>query len=348
MTEQMRQQARVTTIRDVAERAGVSKSLVSLVVRGAPHVSESRRLAVLEAMAALDYRPNRAARELSTARSDTVGILLNDLRNPWFVDLLEGLTATLHGADLASILADSHTDRRIGRPSVETLMSQGIDGLVVVGTTSEAAALAAASAAVPVILAGTREPQLPHADVVVDDDELGGRLATEHLIALGHRRIAHLRGPGNVGEFRYAGYETAMLRAGLDPRTYTETTGMTEESGYSAARRLLSRSDQPTAIFSFNDITAVGAMSAAADAGVTVPHQLSLVGYDNTYLARIRHISLTSVDNGNFAVGVQSGKFLIERLSNPTLGARSHIVPTSLHVRGSTGPAPATTETHRK
>lgn len=334
------QPARPVTIRDVAERAGVSKSLVSLVLRGAPHVSETRRRAVLDAMAALDYRPSRPARTLSTARSDTVGVLLNDLRNPWFVDLLEGLSTALQPAGLAPILADSYTDMRVGRRSVETLRGLGVDGLVVVGTTAEAAAIMTAAESVPVILAGTREPALPQADVAVNDDEAGARIATEHLISLGHRRIAHLRGPGDVGQLRYAGYRAAMTEAGLDPGCYAEAVGMSEESGYAAARRLLRRRDRPTAIVAYNDIAAVGALSAAADENIIVPAGLSLVGYDNTYLARIRHISLTSVDNGNFAVGVQAGKFLIERLEAPNLPARTYYVPTQLHVRGSTGPNP--------
>jgi DNA-binding LacI/PurR family transcriptional regulator len=111
---------------------------------------------------------------------------------------------------------------------------------------------------------------------------------------------------------------------------------MSEESGYAAARRLLSRPDRPTAILAFNDIAAIGALSAADDLGLRVPQDVSLVGYDNTYLARIRHISLTSVDNGNFPIGAQAGRFLIERLADPGLPRRLHLVPTSLVVRSST------------
>ena len=137
MSEPAPSPARAVTIRDVADRAGVSKSLVSLVLRGAPHVSQARRQAVLEAMAALDYRPNRLAQTLSRAEHDTVGVLLNDLRNPWFVELLEGLSTALYsetaGADPGRQL---HRDQRVGRRSVETLLEQGIDGLIVVGTTS--------------------------------------------------------------------------------------------------------------------------------------------------------------------------------------------------------------------
>lgn len=321
------------TIRDVASRAGVSKSLVSLVLQASGNVSEARRRAVLQAMDELGYRPNKLARGLSMPRTGTVGVLLNDLRNPWFVELLEGLTASLHAAGVSPVLADSYTDHRVGRRSVEALLEQRIDGLVVVGTTTESAEIETAAAAVPVVLAGTRDPALPGVDVVVNDDEAGARKATAHLLALGHRRVAHLQGPDEIGRLRRAGYEQAMAAAGLESRVVQG--GMSEESGYAAASRLLSGPERPTAIFAFNDIACIGALSAAADNNLTVPGDVSLVGYDNTYLARIRHLSLTSVDNGNLAVGVQAGKFILERLGSPDMPRRLHLVSSELQVRGS-------------
>jgi DNA-binding LacI/PurR family transcriptional regulator len=331
---------RPPTIRDVAERAGVSKSLVSLVLRDAPHVSDARRTIVLRAIEELGYKPNAHARGLSRARSSTVGILLNDLRNPWFVELLEGLTATLHAAGLATVLGDSHTDQRVGRSTVDAMLSQGVDALVVVGTTPEANALAAAIETVPVVLAGTRDPALPGADIVATDDREGARLAAEHLIALGHTRIGHLAGPEEIGALRTAGFRDAMRAAGLDHRAYAETGGRNEESGYAAARRLLTRGTPPTGLLAFNDVSAIGALSAAADLGLSVPGDVSVVGYDNTSLARIRHLSLTSVDNGTFAIGVQAGRYAIERLEHPVQLERLHLVPATLEIRGSTAAPP--------
>ncbi len=338
----MKRERRDPTIRDVAERAGVSKSLVSLVLRDAPHVSEQRRQQVRQAIDELGYRPNRVARSLSTTRTDTVGVLLNDLRNPWFIELLAGLTAALHVAGLGTVLADSHTDLRIGRRSVQTLVESGVDGLVVVGTTSESDAVRAVSATLPTVVAGTREPVLEHGDTVVDDDHAGAVLATEHLLALGHRRIAHLRGPGLIGQLRRSGYQDALRVAGLSPQGLEAYGGMNDESGYPAAHRLLTQAERPTAVFAFNDVTAVATLSAARELGLRVPEDLSVVGYDDTYLARIRHLSLTSVDNGSFAVGTQAGKFLLERLTHPDrpLPARTHLVGTELRVRTSSGTAP--------
>ncbi len=333
--------AKAPTIRDVAARAGVSKSLVSLVLQGRGRVGSESRAAIQRAIDELGYRPNSRARALSLNRSGTVGVLLNDLSNPWFVDLLAGLSTTLHSEGLSPLLADSHTDQRIGVSSVEKLLAQNVDGLVVVGTTNEEAAPRVAAGQLPVALAGTRDPDLGGADVVVNDDVAGARSATSHLIELGHDRIAHLSGPGRIGELRLAGYRSALLEAGLDPNRYLETGGRSEASGYAAARRLLSQRERPTALLAFNDVAAIGALSAADDLGLFVPQDLSIVGYDNTYLARIRHIALTSVDNGNFAVGAQAGRFLLERIATPSLPQRLHVVPTTLEVRGSTAPVAA-------
>ncbi len=341
MSEQRREvTAKPPTIRDVAAHAGVSKSLVSLVLRGDIHVSPGRRAAIQQAIEELGYRPNLTARSLSRRRSDAVGVLLNDLRNPWFVDLLAGLATTLRSAGLVPLMADSHTDQRIGVRSVDSLMRQGVDALVVVGTTLEPEAIAQAALKIPVVLAGTRDPELPMVDVVVNDDWAGASLATRHLVELGHTRIAHLQGPGLIGRLRAQGYADVLLEAGLDAAGYLEPGGNSEENGYAATRRVLRRANPPTAILAFNDIAAIGALSALDDAGLRVPQDVSLVGYDNTYLSRIRHLSLTSVDNGNFAVGVQAGHCLVERLRGAPGTGGLHLIPSSLVVRGSTAGPP--------
>ena len=325
---------RPATIRDVATHAGLSKSLVSRVLRGEPNVSAVSRAAVEAAMAELGYRPNIIARGLSESRTGTVGVLLNDLRNPWFVSLLEGLTTTLDAVGVAPLLADSHLDQRVGRDTVERLLAQRVDGLVVVGTTEAAAAIERASREVPVVLAGTHEPNLPGVDIAADDDVAGARLATRHLIDLGHRRIGHLVGPGIVGSLRRRGFEAETAEAGVPEML--EVSGMTEEGGYAAAGRLLDRADRPTAILAFNDVACVGALSAADDRNLSVPQDLSLVGYDDTYLARIRHLSLTSVDNGNFAVGAHAAKFLLQRLAGEESAQRVYLHQPALSIRRST------------
>src|SRR3954470_20240738 len=282
------------TIRDVAEQAGVSKSLVSLVLRGSEQVRPEKREAVLRAVRELGYRPNAAARSLSEQRTRTVGVLLNDLRNPWFVDLLDGLNSLLHDNGLRMLLADARLNRRTGQDPAGPFLDLGVDGLVVVGTLPDPAALGAVAERLPVVVAGGRgagprgggaggrDRGRRGVDVAPNEDRRGPRLVTEHLIGLGHRRVAHIAGYGAVGELRRRSFEATMRAHGLAAEAVVEASDMTEEGGYRTTVRLLSRPDRPTAVFAFNDIAAIGAVSAAEELGLSVPRDLSVVGYDNT------------------------------------------------------------------
>ncbi|MEU8690043.1 LacI family DNA-binding transcriptional regulator [Streptomyces sp. NPDC048665] len=326
------------TIRDVAERAGVSKSLVSLVLRGSAGVRPGKREAVLAAVEALGYRPNAAARSLSERRTRTVGVLLNDLRNPWFVELLDGLNGRLYDSGMHVLLADGHLNRRLGEDLTRTFTELRVDGLIAVGTLQDPEALRTAAGRIPTVVAGAREPVLPGVDIVANDDEQGARLATEHLIGLGHRHIAHIAGQGAVGELRRRSFEATMREHGLAGTAVVEQGDLTEEGGYRAAVRLLSRPQRPTAVFAVNDMTCVGALSAAEESGLRVPRDLSLVGYDNTYLSRLRHLWLTTVDNASHDVGRRAAQRLLDRIDEPDRPAEVDLAPPSLEARGTTAP----------
>ncbi|WP_309061102.1 LacI family DNA-binding transcriptional regulator [Streptomyces sp.] len=328
---------RPPTIRDVAERAGVSKSLVSLVLRGSDQVRPEKREAVLRAVRDLGYRPNAAARSLSEKRTRTIGVLLNDLRNPWFVDLLDGLNSLLHAGGLRMLLADARLNRRTGQDPADPFLELGVDGLVVVGTLPDPAALEAVAERMPVVLAGAREPVPPGVDVVAGDDERGARLVTEHLIGLGHRRIAHIAGYGAVGELRRRSFEATMRRHGLADHVVVEAGDMTEEGGYRATVRLLNRPDRPTAVFAVNDIACVGALSAAEELGLRVPRDLSVAGYDDTSISRLRHLWLTTVDNASHEVGRRAARLLLDRLETPGGAGELHLVAPTLEIRGTSG-----------
>ncbi|WP_416984714.1 LacI family DNA-binding transcriptional regulator [Streptomyces sp. T028] len=332
---------RPPTIRDVAERAGVSKSLVSLVLRGSEQVRPEKRQAVLAAVEDLGYRPNAAARSLSERRTRSVGVLLNDLRNPWFVELLDGLNSRLHDSGLRVLLADGRLNRRLGEDLTRTFTELRVDGLIAVGTLPPSEALRAAALHIPTVVAGAREPDLPRVDVVACDDERGARLATEHLVALGHRRIAHIAGQGVVGGLRRRSFETVMSEHGLAAEATVEQGDLTEEGGYRAMVRLLSAPRRPTAVFAFNDIACVGALSAAEESGLRVPRDLSLVGYDNTYLSRLRHLWLTTVDNAGHDVGRGAAQHLLDRIEDPSRPKRTVLSPPTLEVRGTTAPPAA-------
>ncbi|MFE9444724.1 LacI family DNA-binding transcriptional regulator [Streptomyces sp. NPDC006602] len=329
---------RQPTIRDVAEKAGVSKSLVSLVLRGSDQVRPEKRDAVLRAVRDLGYRPNAAARSLSEQRTRTVGVLLNDLRNPWFIDLLDGLNALLHDQGLHMLLGDARLNRRTGQDLARPFLDLQADGLVVVGTLPDPAALGTVAERIPVVVAGAREPVPPGVDVVAGDDERGARLITEHLIGLGHRRIAHIAGYGAVGELRRRSFEAAMRAHGLADLALLETGDMTEEGGFRAAVRLLGRPGRPTAVVAVNDITAVGVLSAAAELGLRVPHDLSVTGYDDTSISRLRHLWLTTVDNAGHEVGRRAARCLLDRFEGAGGAGRLHLAAPTLEIRGTTAP----------
>ncbi|MFC9913328.1 LacI family DNA-binding transcriptional regulator [Streptomyces sp. NPDC127197] len=327
---------RPPTIRDVAEHAGVSKSLVSLVLRGSGQVRPEKREAVLRAVRELGYRPNAAARSLSEQRTRTVGVLLNDLRNPWFVDLLDGLNSLLHDNGLHMLLADARLNRRTGHDLTGPFLDLRVDGLIVVGTLPDPAALGTVADRIPLVVAGAREPVPTGVDVVAGDDERGTRLVTEHLIGLGHRRIAHIAGYGAVGELRRRSFEATMREHGLADGAIVEACDMTEEGGHRAAVRLLGRPDRPTAVLAVNDIAAVGALSAAEALGLRVPDNLSVTGYDNTSISRLRHLWLTTVDNAGHEVGRRAARCLLDRFEGRGGQGSVHLATPTLEIRGTT------------
>jgi DNA-binding LacI/PurR family transcriptional regulator len=329
---------RPPTIRDVAQLAGVSKSLVSLVLQDSTRVSPAKRAAVEAAIAALGYRLNATARHLAQRRTQTVGVLLNDFRNPWYVDCLDGLAAVLGQRDYRMYLGDSRLDARTDDLLTQGFLDFPVDGLVLVGSMPISPAVLQAAASIPTVVAASRDVDLPGVDVVAGDDEAGARLAVDHLVGLGHRQIAHIAGTtGRYAQLRRTSYLAAMAAHGLTPMI--ETCDATEEGGYRAAIRLLrsSAAPRPSAVFAVNDVSCIGLLSAADELGLRVPADLSAVGFDNTHLAQLRHLWLTSVDNASHAVGRRAGEALLRRIDGPRDGPRTEtLLPVTLQVRGTT------------
>jgi DNA-binding LacI/PurR family transcriptional regulator len=336
---------RRVTIHDVAQRAGVSKSLVSLVMRGSPQVSEARRAAVLRAARELGYRPDTVARSLAGGRTRTVGVVVSDLRNPWYVDILDGLRRVLH-AEGFRVLVGAGQLGGLPDPTVAgAFLDLRVEGLCVVGTLPYEESLAEAMKSVPAVVASSHSYELPCTDSVVNDDEDGSWQATAHLISLGHRRIAHIGGgQDGVARSRRRGYERAMTEAGLAGDIRVAECGYDEQSGYAAARRLLRSGPRPTAIVAVNDLAAIGALSAADDAGLAVPADLSLTGYDNTDIAAVSHLSLSSVDPRSAEIGELAGRRILARIgAGPDAAAESghrDLITPALVVRRSTAPPP--------
>ena len=335
------------TIRDVAEHAGVSKSLVSLVLRGSPKVSPDRRAAVQRSIAELGYRPNAAARTLREGRSRAIGVLLNDVRHPWYIDLLDGLISVLEADGRHLVLSGGgRLNRRTDDSVLRGFLALEADGFILAGTQADSPVIAEIASVVPTVAVGWPGIDLPRVDAVANDDLAGATLATRHLIELGHRRIAHISGRLSgtstvVGKLRQQGYEETMRACGLGEYIRVEPGDFTEDAGYRATVRLLSGDQPPTAIFAVDDITCLGAQSAASEMNVSVPAGLSLVGYDNSYLVRLRSIWLTSVDSAGFDAGRLAARTLLARVADPARPAEVHLLDPTLQVRGSTAPPPA-------
>jgi DNA-binding LacI/PurR family transcriptional regulator len=298
----------------------------------------------MRAVAELGYRPNAAARLLAERQSHTIGVLLNDLRQPWFADMLDGLTPVLHAGGKHILLGDGRIDRMLDETLTWSFIDFGVDGLVLAGSIPMSGAIIDAASQIPTVAVGGRglDVGLPRADVLANDNHLGGTLAVRHLIEFGHARIAHIHGlPSVAGRLRMEGYEDTMRAASLGDHVQIEAGDMSEEGGYRATVRLMSQPVRPTAIFAANDLTCVGALSAAAALGIRVPAELSLVGFDNSVFARLRALWLTSVDATALEMGQQAARKLLTRIDHPDAPGETILLPPRLEVRGSSGPVPA-------
>lgn len=326
------------TIIDVAGRAGVSKSLVSRVMRGENSVSASSRAAVMAAAEKLGYRANAAARSLVQRRSYNVGVVVSDLHNIFFAEVLDGLYAAAAEGGYRTLITTGNRDPSAEQRALEQLLELRADGVVLAGSRMPSAAIEAAARVVPIAAVGS-DLRLPGVDVVVDDDFAGAVLAVEHLVVLGHRDIALIDGGEGAGAAeRTAGYKSTMEAAGLSSQIQVEPGDFTESGGYGGARRLLAGPRRPTAIFASNDQSAVGALNAVIEAGLRVPEDVSLMGYDNTALAALRHISLTTIHQPRDQIGEMAMKAVLRRIERPGSLARRHVLAPKLVVRTTTAP----------
>lgn len=328
------------TILDVAERAGVSKSLVSLVMRGSPRVSEVRRKAVLEAAEELGYRPNAVARSLVRKRSGVLGCILSDLHNPFFADVADGIEEGAMAHGYRALLSSGFLDASREAAAIETLLQLRVDGLLMIGTLTSIRDLERAAQSVPIVVvaAAVRSKVVGS---VANDDVAGASAVVDHLVELGHRRIAHIHGgdAAAAGRARRRGYERAMRRAGFEEQILSVRGAFTESGGREAMAEILDLGDRrPTAVFVANDYAALGALGAIADAGLEVPGDVSIAGYDNISIAQTRAVSLTTVAQPSAAMGQMAVEMLLERLGDERRTARHVVLPPNLVVRTSTGP----------
>jgi DNA-binding LacI/PurR family transcriptional regulator len=320
------------TIEDVATRAGVSRALVSLVMRGSPKVSEARRAAVLRAAEELGYSPHAMARSLASRTSHVLGVMVSDLHNPFWAEVVDGLDAYARASGFELVFNTG--GRRPGREreALMGMLSFRPAGMALLGPVLPAGSIAAAAAHTPVVLV-SRSSRHSTVDTVNDDGRAGSGMAVDHLVSLGHREIVHIDGGGgSQAAPRRTGYVTAMRRHGLTPRIVRGE--YTEAAGAAAIRTLLP--DPPTAVMAANDLNAVGVLSALAAEGMSVPADVSVVGYDNTWLAELRHVSLTTIDQPRAEMGRLAAEALIQRVRGERTTPARHLLRPRLIVRATT------------
>lgn len=328
------------TILDVAEEAGVSKSLVSLVMRGSDRVSASSKEAVLDAARKLGYRPNAAARTMVRRRSYVIGVLVSNFHNPFFADLIDGIDSAALNAGYRSILTTGNREAERERLAVSTLLEMRVDGLILISPAFEREIAIEASQTVPTVLVG-KVMKAATVDSVSNDDRKGAGMAVDHLVELGHRRIAHIDGSVEPGARpRRTGYERSMHRHGLDNETRSVRGSFTEEGGRTGMRRLLAEGPRPTAVFVANDLAAIGALEVLDAEGLNVPGDISVVGYDNTALAASHRLGLTSIDQPRSEMGHMAAGLILTRIEEKRTTARHVVLAPELVVRESTGRPP--------
>jgi len=331
----------MTTIRDVAERAGVSTTTVSHVVNGTRKVDPATAARVSAAIDDLGYRPNALARSMRRGQTHTVGIVIPDIANPFFGDLARSLEDHMFDAGYSAIICNSDGDERKEVRYLDVLLSKKVDGLLLIAASQPSEGLRhLVESGPPTIVVDRELGDLPVSQVMVQN-ELGGYLAGRHLLELGHRDIGVIAGPGGLGTSarRLEGFERALDEAGVEideKRIYRGD--FRAASGRAAMDSWLLRGVPPTAVFAENDLMAVGALSSAHAADLDVPGDISVVGFDGIPFGADVTPPLTTVAQDTDEVAAAAVEMLFERLRDGDAAPRLVELPVSLVVRGSSAP----------
>ncbi|WP_405609116.1 LacI family DNA-binding transcriptional regulator [Streptomyces sp. NBC_00076] len=325
-------------LEDVAARVGVSTASVSLVLRGVPGPSERTRQRVLKAAADLGYQVDRTASLLASRRTRLLGVMV-DIHSPFHAELVEHLHTAAEEIGYDLVLS-TLTRTRDEHTAVETLLAFRSEALILLGPTAPSDALAALDRKSPVIVVGRRITDAD-LDVVRTADDAGVGQIVDHLADLGHRAIAYVDGgKGAIATDRRHGYRTAMRRHGLDAHIRILRGDHTEAAGERAVRNLLDGGDLPTAVAAFNDQSAIGVLAALSRAGVAVPGEVSVAGYDDDTLSRLSCFNLTTVSQGARDQARHAVAAAVERLDEGRTEPREVVLTPRLVARGTTaGPA---------
>lgn len=332
---------RPATIKDVAARAGVSITTVSRYLNG----SRVRQGALIEeAIQALAFRPNQLARSLKSGSTRTIGVLVPDIANPFFADVVKGVESVMRAGEYSLLLCNTDESVERERTVAAILLQKRVDGILMAPAAEWSdAPLILQARHVPVVLID-RRIEADGFDVVLVDNANGARQAAEYLVSLGHARIGMISGPLDTtpGRERYEGFVQGLRARGceLDGR-YLQVADFREDGGYQSALRLLAVRPPPTALFAANNLMAIGALRAIHNLGVRIPQEMSFVSFDDLPLAELTTPALTVISRPSTEQGVLAMRLLQFRMENSTEpAARKIVLETRLIVRGSCAAAP--------
>jgi LacI family transcriptional regulator len=336
-----------TTIKDIAKKTGLSITTVSLILndKGGRFPPETRQT-VNEAARVMDYRPNQLAISLLTRQTCTIGLIIPDISNVFFSELAKGVEDQCRGSGWTVIFCNSNDEFLLEKQCVRTLADRRVDGVIIVmsaesfGAKNEECLADLRASGVPVILVDCFNDSSDFSTMTIDNAE-GSRLAMRHLIGLGHRRIGCITGPQQIGtnRQRLAGCLESLAEERITPDNALVYEGdFRYHGGYEGTLRLLETAGRPTAIFCHNDMMAFGAAHALRDAGLVIPHDISLMGFDDIFFSRFMDVPLSTVVQPIYQMGQEAGKILLEEITGKENAKQRRVYTPRLAIRESTAP----------
>lgn len=304
-------------MKDIARELGVSVVTVSKVIRNHTDIGEETRQRVLKRVKELNYQPNPAARALVTGKTYTAGLIVPDLMHPFFAEVATGLSNTLRRKNYSLLISSSQGDPELERQEIKRLLSRRLDGIVIASTQWTVESFRRIEEQkVPYILLDRSFLGMPSNFVGVDDVKVG-RMATEHLIDVGCRRIAHIRGLAtSTAVGRLEGYNQALAKRDLAPLQDYVIAGRSTDadswsSGHEAMKKLLELKPAPDGVFCYNDPIAIGVIDAILEAGYRVPQDIAVIGCGNLHFDKSLRVPLSSVDQQSIGIGERAGKLIL-------------------------------------
>jgi LacI family transcriptional regulator len=310
------------TMHDVSQEAGVSLMTVSRVINGKDDVSEDTRIKVMQVIEKLNFRPSSIARGLVTQRTGTLGVVVPDISNPFFASLVRSAEEEAYAKNYSVFLGNTNEEQDREIAVLQLLEDNQVDGLILCSSRLDDEIISVSLGHFPSVVLVFRDNIGPNVGVVTLDDVRGGQLAVEHLINSGHRNIGLISGPARSlsTKGRLEGYKKALLAAGIPlNQEWIRNCHPTIEAGQERTIELLKSKPEITALFCHNDLIAVGALQACFQLGLSVPHDVAIIGYDDINLAALVTPTLTTIHSPIVEIGARALQMLLEQMSDTSL-----------------------------